>query len=218
MKSCEIIGQAEVKKVPGMALIKPHYLAAHVEERTVDFNFISDQDKAKFVHNEEEAENENISEDNRKRKNMKLRGQNKKRKFFKEKSQPSKNLKPCLRFVASLGNEFSEKCNLGDQCIHSHSLKDFLETRPKDIGDTCSVFDKYGYCPFGVLCRFGMSHVDNSDGQSNLIDCQKWSHWKELYHNQTKNHLDKEVQRRLRKKTFDFSKSLDALKGTVCHF
>ena len=41
------------------------------------------------------------------------------------------------------------------KCKFSHDLKKFYDERPKDLGDRCYSFDTYGFCTFGVSCRWG---------------------------------------------------------------
>lgn len=211
----ELTSQPVVNHKNGVAPIKPQFLHTNNEERVVDVNFISSQDKIKYLETQEKKE-PNVNNDNRKRKMLKLKGQNKKRKFNKNKKDLKNNSRPCLRFVASLGNNFNECCIYGDSCFHSHQLSHFLSTRKQDISDHCYLFDKYGFCQYGIVCRYGLNHIDKLDGQSNLMDLEKWNQWKDIYFKQTANHLNKETKIKLRKKTFDFSKSLEAIKGFLC--
>ena len=67
----------------------------------------------------------------------------------------------------------------------------------KDLGEKCYQFDTFGYCPNGIMCRFGDSHIDKTTGKSIKI----LSDVKERV--LEKNILRKEIQYVLRKKQFD---------------
>lgn len=62
-----------------------------------------------------------------------------------------------------------DKCPYQEGCKHSHDLVGYLARRPVDLHPRCYMFDTYGRCFYGLLCRFGQSHVDPVTGQ-NLID------------------------------------------------
>ena len=50
-------------------------------------------------------------------------------------------------------------CNYGTSCRYSHDLKEFLETKLPDIDSSCYVFQNFGFCPFGVACRFSQGLI-----------------------------------------------------------
>ena len=56
-----------------------------------------------------------------------------------------------------------ETCPYGEKCRFSHDLAEFMKTRPSDIteldGGSCPLYNKFGYCVYGAMCRFGMCHI-----------------------------------------------------------
>ena len=98
-----------------------------------------------------------------------------------------------------------------DKCSYNHNLSLFLSSKPPDIGDRCYLFDTYGYCSYGITCRFGDSHIDRmtcmnitrSDHQ-NIITASSSSSTSGGNKQQQINVLSKEVQLHLRKKRYDY--------------
>lgn len=69
-----------------------------------------------------------------------------------------------------------EVCQFGaEKCRFGHDLKAFLAIRPDDIAvegmKTCPNYERNGTCPFGIMCRFGASHINMATGQ-NLGDAR----------------------------------------------
>jgi tRNA-dihydrouridine synthase 3 len=96
-------------------------------------------------------------------------------------------------------------CPLGESCKFTHDVPAFLTTRPRDISDSCPLFEATGRCKYGLLCRFGSAHI--KDGQNSVNE--------ELASKpqpQSMNILDKEVQVKLRKKKYDFSRAMPYLR------
>ena len=87
-------------------------------------------------------------------------------------------------------------------CKMQHDVVKFLASKPPDAGPDCYVFDTFGYCPRGVTCRFGTSHLD-TDGRN--IRSQQAEPGKNKFV------LNKQDQVELRKKQYDFS-----LADSVC--
>ena len=75
-----------------------------------------------------------------------------------------------------------------------------MEQKPKDIGDTCYIYSLKGYCNFGITCRFGKAHID--ENFSNILPSDRTSDKFCI-----EPHIGFELQRQLRKKTYDFKKS-----------
>ena len=60
-------------------------------------------------------------------------------------------------------------CQFGDSCKFSHDWKAIWQAREPDLGKLlnmkCPVFEKYGFCHYGLVCRFAECHVRiNDDG------------------------------------------------------
>ena len=99
------------------------------------------------------------------------------------------------------------------KCSYNHNLSQFLSSKPPDIGDRCYLFDTYGYCSYGITCRFGDSHIDRmtcmnitrSDHQNTTTDTTTSSSSTSGGSKQQQiNVLSKEVQLHLRKKRYDY--------------
>jgi hypothetical protein len=69
-------------------------------------------------------------------------------------------------FVVRAG---SDKCPYTTNCKHSHDLTTYLSRRPDDLQSYCYMFETYGQCFFGMLCRYGRLHVDPLTGDNRLL-------------------------------------------------
>jgi len=133
------------------------------------------------------------SSDKYKNKSKQSRRGNKNRPVFK-----TNQVKVCSAYLdAEPGTQ--PDCGFTN-CKFTHDLKSYVESKPQDIGETCYVFSSLGYCPRGVTCRFAGQHIDQDF--RNIKN-------KEIYTGlpQEKNHFNKPLTIRLRKKEYDFSKS-----------
>ena len=133
-------------------------------------------------------------------KKVKLKGRNKGRPIEK---RPACDVKLCSSITRG------KICNYGEKCKFLHDVAFFMASKPKDISDYCYIFDKYGFCPFGVTCRFGNKHI-NSEFQ-NVIN-------EELFvavqdQQKVQNLLSKNIQHQLWKKTYNFSLAQKVLKS-----
>ncbi|XP_058609411.1 tRNA-dihydrouridine(47) synthase [NAD(P)(+)]-like isoform X2 [Onychostoma macrolepis] len=120
----------------------------------------------------------------------KMRGQNKSRPHKKPQSYEDKRLCP------SIVQERDSKCFYGDKCRFLHDVSEYMSTKAADLGDQCYLFSSFGRCQYGVTCRFAKAHT--SPELKNLTDedlCRRWAG-----QHTVRNLLDKELQRRLRKK------------------
>eukprot|EP00981_Chlorochromonas_danica_P006375 scaffold1365_cov163-Ochromonas_danica.AAC.65 len=59
-----------------------------------------------------------------------------------------------------------ESCPYTDHCQYSHDIFAYLSKKPADLGPVCLIFEKFGYCPSGITCRFAASHIDPSTGRN----------------------------------------------------
>lgn len=91
---------------------------------------------------------------------------------------------------------------LHGSCNMSHDVASFLDNKPKDIRDECHNFRTFGFCEYGVICRFGSEHIRNG---CNIRDEQLWKKGKVL--SMVSNILPRETQYLLRKKKYVFHKA-----------
>lgn len=138
-------------------------------------------------------------------KREKLRGQNKAR---PPPFKTSKKLSLCPWIADQTANEPERKCS-NQQCTFLHDRKEYLKIRPKDINTECHIFNLTGKCPRGITCRMGSQHL-TEDG-FNIIDEKRLEE-----HNEcppaVKNHLSKDLQNKLRKRKYNFSKAEEIVK------
>uniref|UniRef100_A0AAR2KA37 tRNA-dihydrouridine(47) synthase [NAD(P)(+)] n=1 Tax=Pygocentrus nattereri TaxID=42514 RepID=A0AAR2KA37_PYGNA len=148
------------------------------------------------------ADDEAQAEDNKQDK-KKMKGQNKSRPHMKPHSYDDRRLCP------SLVQERDSKCFYGDKCKFIHDVADYMSTKPADLGDRCYLYDTFGKCVFGITCRFASAHM--GPDFKNLVkeEVCKTLGQKEM----VRNSLDKELQRRLRKRQVTFSRSETYLKS-----
>lgn len=174
--------------VAGVASIKPEFLLQdHV--RQVDLNYVAAKDQNKISHDNEKSSDEPPRK--------KLKGQNKKRP--RTKIAP-KSEKLCFKIGAD------GFCPFGDSCCYSHDVKLYLEKKLPDIDKTCYLYETFGKCPYSFSCRFGSEHIKESE---NLVKDElcEISRNKKFY----RNNLNKDVQKSLRRRDYDFKKSIDAM-------
>ncbi|XP_077777890.1 tRNA-dihydrouridine(47) synthase [NAD(P)(+)]-like isoform X2 [Podarcis muralis] len=126
------------------------------------------------------------------------RGQNKGRPCMKP-TQYEKN-----RLCPSVVQERADKCFFGSRCRFLHSVKEYMATKPPDLGDTCILFKMFGRCMYGVTCRFAAAHL--GEDYENVIN-EGLLKQREGKPPAVKNSLSKDLQHQLRKKKFPFEKS-----------
>ncbi|ALC40277.1 CG10463, partial [Drosophila busckii] len=90
-------------------------------------------------------------------------------------------------------------------CKYVHDLEGFLVAKGEDLGKECYVYKTKGYCSRGVTCRFAKAHTD-AEGR-NL----KAPHYDEQA-STTCNGISVELQVRLRKHDYDFTRSKELIK------
>lgn len=101
-------------------------------------------------------------------------------------------------------------CPWQDKCRFMHDVKEFMATRPSDIVEVeggCPLFNLHGYCPYGVTCRLGGSHITKSgENVRKQVGGAEMKDDKEVREKEPGLHLliPKEVQTQLRQKKFPF--------------
>lgn len=158
-----------------------------------------DNDEESSVDNKKAKNSEN--EDKKSKKNKK-RGQNKAR---PKTYQDEKESKPCPSIVSVEAPEFINPCQYSN-CKYIHNPLEYIKSKPKDLGETCHLYDTRGKCPRGIGCRFGSIHI--TDEGYNKVDVDKWKQWKD----DVKNTLSPMLQISLQKKKYDFSLSENLIK------
>lgn len=95
------------------------------------------------------------------------------------------------------------ECDYGEKCKYSHNLKDwYLNEKPKDISSSCYLFETFGYCGFGVSCRFSSKHVELNDDKFVNLKTENFTQTVKIY-----NVLTSSLKTQLWKKKYDFKRS-----------
>lgn len=151
----------------------------------------------------DEPPTKKIKYDNKKEKH---RGQNKAR---PPPFKTQRKLNLCPRIADQAVNESEKKCD-NDRCIFLHDRVEYLKIKPDDIADKCCIFELTGRCPRGITCRMGSKHL--TEEGLNIIDNEKLEEFAKRPPS-TKNHLTKDIQIRLRKHKYNFSKAENIVKA-----
>lgn len=109
-------------------------------------------------------------------------------------SEPVHLIVVLVKAGVCLLQERDTECVYGEKCRFLHDVSEYMCSKAADLGDQCYRFSSFGWCQYGVTCRFSRAHT--SPELKNLRN-------EELCRRSTdtvSNHLDKDLQRRLRKK------------------
>ncbi|XP_063003114.1 tRNA-dihydrouridine(47) synthase [NAD(P)(+)]-like isoform X2 [Elgaria multicarinata webbii] len=129
------------------------------------------------------------------------RGQNKSRPCMKPTHYEKDRLCP------SVVQERADKCFFGPRCRFLHDVKEYMATKPPDLGDSCVLFQTFGKCIYGPTCRFAGTHF--GEDFKNVTNAELLKQWEGKP--AVRNSLSKELQQQLRKKKFPFDKSNEYL-------
>ncbi|KAJ2373406.1 tRNA-dihydrouridine(47) synthase [NAD(P)(+)]-like protein, partial [Coemansia sp. RSA 2607] len=66
--------------------------------------------------------------------------------------QQPRSSKLCVKIA--LGDE----CPFGEKCTFSHDVAAYLASKPEDLGTECPVLEAFGWCKYGLRCRFASAH------------------------------------------------------------
>ncbi|XP_065357878.1 tRNA-dihydrouridine(47) synthase [NAD(P)(+)]-like [Calliphora vicina] len=188
---------------PGICYIKPEYLVEDAKKNAAAAENVNKEENNKRKHSEGEGNptNEQTTETDKNGKGRKFqknnkkdrkRGQNKHRPIYKE----DRNLHLCHSLI---NGPTEKKCAL-ENCRYVHDLEQYMANKPEDLAEKCPVYEAKGYCPRGVTCRFAKCHLD-SEGRN-----IKNPEYNENLPPSTCNGITSELQIRLRKRDYDFSR------------
>ncbi|XP_068094662.1 tRNA-dihydrouridine(47) synthase [NAD(P)(+)]-like [Hyperolius riggenbachi] len=159
---------------------------------------ISQEPAAKKIKLDEPAGNQKEDQGEKKR----ARGQNKSRPHVKYSHYEPQRLCP------SITQENASKCFFGEKCKFLHDIEKYLAEKHEDIGPKCHLYETFGKCIYGLTCRFAKSHL--GEGFKNLVNEERVKQWEGKV--LVRNSLDKDLQRRLRRKDVRFEKTEKILK------
>ena len=211
--------RAHRARKPGEAPIKWEFVVKDQTRKTLNLSFVTDADRLRVQKtNGDDAgagtagdENgravETTNDDEPKPK--KLRGMNKNRRtMMQERNNERLGIRLCSKFAGSFGlDEHKEKiegCTHGENCKFSHDVDAYLETQPPYLDQECYIYSTYGFCGYGLRCKFAPSHM-HPDTHHNLLDESKFLKEGPKFNESYKNYLPNEVKFALRKKKYDFS-------------
>ena len=141
-------------------------------------------------------ENSDKSTDEPPAKKAKLKGRNKNNARPRERRQEaSERLCPAILK--------KKECQFGEKCKFLHDIKKYMESKPVDLGDTCYLYKTYGRCSYGLTCRFAKTHT--AEDLTDLENEELKKKWEGVV--TVSNILDRDVQKQLWKKKYDFKRA-----------
>lgn len=171
---------------------------------------LSEKDRALLGSSQNKQENENASSTDKpqveesKANSIKLKGQNKNR-------PPPMKFDITKRICPSLVNvgvgEEASTCPYAPDCRYRHDIVEYMKERIPDIlPGGCYNYQTTGKCSRGISCLFGDEHI-TPEGK-NMVNptptCPDGSNYF--------NFLSKDLQKSLRKKSYNFSRSENLVK------
>ena len=102
-----------------------------------------------------------------------------------------------------------KECSFGDKCRYLHDIPKFLRQKPPDISDECYLFNTFGYCPSGLACRYGNSHIKVDEGVSMINEL---IYQPDKGPNKVLNTIPRTLQEELRKRKVPFPRTSAFLK------
>jgi len=125
-------------------------------------------------------------------------------------SKRNKRGKKLVDASARLCNAFTRgECDYGEKCKFSHDVEAYLKTKPLDLPGMCTFVNAESGCAYGPRCRYYSSHADavgvNAEGTSRRVDASELTPPATV--ERETNQYDRDLQMKLRKKTYDFSRA-----------
>jgi len=187
---------------PGEAAIKQEYLVILDEQPKQKDPPAQKESEIPEENHGKENESESASTEPPPPKKQKTKGQNKAR----------------PRTVPKVASEFricptvhrGTVCQYGDKCKFMHDVREYMEKKPKDIGEECINFQLTGKCKYGVECRYAKSHL--TENYENIVVEEKYKEYLENYSEKDQNVLTRDLMNILRKKKFKYEKTSQYLK------
>ncbi|XP_059176502.1 tRNA-dihydrouridine(47) synthase [NAD(P)(+)]-like [Physella acuta] len=186
------------KKISGYAPIKQEYLVPdhkptlHSEYLSVE---VKEKLEKKILVEEDNSDKEEAEPPTKK---AKLKGRNKNRPR-NERIQSKDRICPAIKE--------NKECRFGEKCIFNHSKEDFVKNKLSELEGPCFLFDTFGYCHFGIACRFAKNHL--SKDLENVVNQELYDKMK---HVKTLNELTREIRQKLWKKKYNFSRANSIVK------
>jgi len=109
-----------------------------------------------------------------------------------------RELKLCNDYVAT------GTCKYGDACKYAHDIDAWMRTKPSDLPGECIFSALESGCPYGVRCRYASTH-DGGASSSALTNVETLP--KPTSVDKENNALPREIQTKLRKKMYDFTRA-----------
>ena len=156
------------------------------------------------VENEEDNSGDN-EESEPPSKKAKLKGRNKQRPR-NERIMAKDKMCPAVKE--------NRDCKFGDNCKFNHDKKDFLSKKLPELDGGCYLFDTFGYCQYGITCRFAGNHL--TENFQNLVKDDLFEKMKS--NKKFLNELDSEVRQKLWKKKYNFKRADGIVKDVQKNF
>ncbi|PRP77724.1 hypothetical protein PROFUN_00585 [Planoprotostelium fungivorum] len=136
------------------APVKKEFLKAHGEKRTFDDVDDDGTNVSATSHTcNDKIQNPTTMDDNMesaKKEDVKKDGKSGKLSMRQKKKQRVEELKKSICLAIAQGNECHRQ---------NHDVAQFLKEKPEDLPGRCPFYERKGYCPYGIACRFGSIHT-----------------------------------------------------------
>lgn len=187
---------------PGEAAIKQEYLVILDEQPKQKDPPAQKESEIPEENHGKENESESASTEPPPPKKQKTKGQNK--------ARPRTVPKVASEFRICPNVHRGTVCQYGDKCKFMHDVREYMEKKPKDIGEECINFQLTGKCKYGVECRYAKSHL--TENYENIVVEEKYKEYLENYSEKDQNVLKRDLMNILRKKKFKYEKTSQYLK------
>ena len=118
-----------------------------------------------------------------------------------KKKRPRENHRPLAKDRMCNSVEKGIECPHLETCTYCHDPLEYLKSKPADIGPICNIYNDFGYCPNGITCRFGDSHIDKITGKNKIRPVDEGG----VIEKVSINVLSKHLQILFRKKKYNYN-------------